>query len=58
MTKSYRPWAPHQSFLLPPSPLDWLPEEHLAYFILELVEGGLDLEAITGPIQAKDARGA
>jgi transposase len=54
--KSYRAWNPGQSFLLPPSPLEWLPEGHLAYFVLELVET-IDLSAITKAIQAKDARG-
>lgn len=38
MAKRYRTWNPAQSFLLPPSPLEWLPESHLAFFILELVE--------------------
>ena len=33
--KSYKPWAPTQFFLLPPSPLEWLPEGHLAYFVLD-----------------------
>ncbi len=56
MGKSYRPWEPRQSFLLPPSPLDWLPEGHLAYFILDLV-GQLDLSGIEDPIQDKDPRG-
>jgi transposase len=54
--KSYRPWAPEQSFLLPPSPLDWLPKGHLAYFILDVVSQ-LDLSAITQVLQAKDPRG-
>jgi transposase len=54
--KSYRPYAPYQTFLLPPSPTDWLPEGHLAYFMLDLVEG-LDLREIEGPLQAKDPRG-
>jgi transposase len=54
--KAYRPWAPRQGFLLPPSPLEWLPEGHLAYFILELVET-LDLEEIERAIQSKDPRG-
>jgi len=54
--KSYRAWNPGQSFLLPPSPLEWLPEGHLAYFVLELVET-IDLSAINGAIQEKDARG-
>jgi len=54
--KQYRSWAPTQSFLLPPSPLDWLPEGHLAYFILDVVEE-LDLSIIEGRIHEKDARG-
>ncbi len=54
--KSYRPWAPRQTFLLPPSPLEWLPEGHLAYFILDLMDQ-LDLSAIEDAIQAKDPRG-
>ena len=36
--KTYRPYEPKQSFLLPPSPLDWLPDGHLARFILDVVE--------------------
>jgi transposase len=56
VTKEYRPWNPTQAFLLPPSPLDWLPEGHLAHFILELV-GELDLGAIEELIQEKDGRG-
>jgi transposase len=54
--KSYRPYSPEQSFLLPPSPREWLPEDHLAYFVLELVED-LDLGDIERPIQRKDHRG-
>ena len=38
MKKTYRPYEPKQSFLLPPSPLDWLPDGHLARFILDVVE--------------------
>lgn len=55
--KLYRPWSPEQSFLLPPSPLDWLPEGHLVYFLLDVI-GELDLRAIESTIQAKDPRGA
>jgi transposase len=46
VSKTYRPYAPGQSFLLPPSPLDWLPEDHLARFLLDVVQM-LDLKAIT-----------
>ena len=54
--KRYREWSPRQSFLLPPSPLDWLESDHLAYFILDLVDE-LDLSAIETAIQSKDGRG-
>lgn len=56
MPKSYRPWTPTQSYLLPPSPMEWLDEGHLAYFVLDLV-ATLDLSAIERAIHAKDARG-
>jgi transposase len=46
MAKTYRPYAPEQSFLLPPSPRDWLPEDHLVYFVSDLIDQ-LDLTAIT-----------
>ena len=55
-TKRYREWNPFQSYLLPPSPSEWLPEDHLAYFILDVVEI-LDLSPIEDAIQAKDPRG-
>ena len=55
-TKKYRDYAPRQSLLFPPSPMDWLPEDHLAFFILDLVDE-LDLSAIHRTIQAKDPRG-
>ena len=42
--KQYRAWTPEQAYLLPPSPLEWLPEGHLAYFISDTVDG-LDLSA-------------
>lgn len=46
MAKTFRPYLPEQDFLLPPSPRDWLPEGHLAYFVSDLVDQ-LDLSAIT-----------
>lgn len=41
---------------MPQSPTDWLPENHLAYFILEILEQ-LDLAAIERKVQSKDPRG-
>lgn len=55
MGKTYRRWEPDQSWLLPPSPRDWLPEGHLVYFLLDVV-GQLDLSAITGHYE-REARG-
>jgi transposase len=56
VSKQYRPWAPDQAYLLPPSPAEWLPEGHLAYFVLEVVQE-LDISAIESAIQEKDPRG-
>ena len=45
MGTHYRPYEPEQPFLLPPSPCDWLPENHLAYFIADTLDQ-LDLSAL------------
>jgi transposase len=37
MNKTYRDWVPNQSYMFPPSPQDWLPEDDLVYFILDTV---------------------
>jgi transposase len=55
MGKSYRPYLPEQDFLLPPSLRDWLPENHLAYFVSDVVDH-LDLSAIES-VYEKDWRG-
>lgn len=36
-----------QGFLLPPSPSDWLPENHLAWFVIDAVEQ-LDIDHLLG----------
>ena len=54
--KTFRPWQPGQTSLLPPSPSDWLSADHQVYFLLDLVDV-LDLSAIVIPAQAKDPRG-
>src|SRR5882672_3845187 len=46
MAKTYRPYVPEQDLLLPPSLREWLPEDHLAYFVSDLIDH-LDLSAIT-----------
>jgi transposase len=45
MAKTYRPYAPEQALLLPPSLRDWLPEQHLAFFVSDLIDQ-LDVSAI------------
>jgi transposase len=47
MSKTYRPWNPDQQWLLPPSPREWLPENDLVYFVMDVVRQ-LDLGAISG----------
>ncbi len=38
MTRKFREWTPDQNYLFPPSPHDWLPQNHLVYFLLEVSE--------------------
>lgn len=38
MARSYRPVVRDQEFLLPPNMADWLPEEHLVWFVIDVVE--------------------
>ena len=45
MSKTFRPYEPDQIFLMPTSMRAWLPADHLAYFISDVVEQ-LDLSAI------------
>jgi len=54
--KTFRPWVPGQTTLLPASPSDWLSADHQVYFLLDLVDE-LDLSAIVIPAQSKDPRG-
>jgi hypothetical protein len=44
--KTLRSFEPEQILLMPPSLNEWLPEDHLARFVAELVNGVLDLSAI------------
>src|ERR671918_279777 len=55
MAKTYRRYVPEQDLLLPPSLRDWLPENHLAYFVSDLIDQ-LDLSAITAAYE-DDERG-
>jgi transposase len=54
--KTFRPWNPEQTLLLPPSPVEWLPANHLVFFLLDLASE-LDLKAIYAVYEARDPRG-
>src|SRR5690349_8746740 len=45
MSKTYREWSPGQSYMFPPSPQDWLPEDELVYFLLDTI-ATIDLSPI------------
>ena len=38
MSKTYRAWNPDQTYLLPPSPRDWLPDGDMVYFVLDVAQ--------------------
>lgn len=55
MKRKFREYEPDQMLLLPPSLADWLPEDHLSYFISDLVDE-LDLSEILRSYES-DGRG-
>jgi len=57
MSERFRSCSLEQPFLMPPSLQDWLPPDHLARFVAEIVDG-LDLRAILRQYDRKDRRGA
>lgn len=36
MARKFREWTPDQNYLFPPSTRDWLPPNHLVYFLMEV----------------------
>ncbi len=56
MSKRFRTCSLDQPFLLPPSLQDWLPENHLARFVADVVHH-LDLREIYDCYERKDGRG-
>src|SRR6266702_313690 len=55
MRKGYRAYLPEQDLLLPPSLRQWLDEDHLVYFVSDVVDQ-LDLSAIHG-VYEQEKRG-
>lgn len=50
MAKTFRPYQPDQLLMLPPSLQEWLPRDHEAYFLSDVVES-LDLGGIYAEYQ-------
>ena len=46
MSKTYLPYEPDQQLLLPAALQEWLPDDHLAYFISDVVDQ-LDMSEVT-----------
>ena len=57
MSTTFRPYAPDQLLLLPADLRAWLPENHLAHHISDLVDG-LDLTAFYAPYAGDGRRNA
>src|SRR3989475_622153 len=53
MAKTYKTYLPDQDLLLPPSLRDWLPENHLAYCVSDVVDQ-LNLSAIESVYEEED----
>ena len=56
MSKIYLSYDPEQKLLLPPDLREWLPEDHLALFISDVVDE-LDLSGIVRSYESGDGRG-
>jgi transposase len=52
VSKTFRPYQPDQMLLMPVALQEWLPEDHLAYFISDVVDH-LDLSSIVGRYEAE-----
>ena len=52
MSKTFLPYDPEQQLLLPTALQEWLPEDHLAYFVPDVVEQ-LDLSPSLPDIRAR-----
>ena len=55
-TRAFLPYQPNQPFLLPPDLRDWLPEDHLALFVGDVIDV-LDLSPIINVYNANVANG-
>ena len=53
MAKTFRAYVPEQNLLLPASLREWLPDDHLAYFVSDVVDQ-LDLSGIECVYEKED----
>jgi transposase len=53
MAKTFRTYLPEQNLLLPASLREWLPDDHLSYFVSDVVDQ-LDLSAIESVYEGED----
>jgi transposase len=53
MAKTFRSYLPEQNLLLPASLREWLPDDHLSYFVSDVVDQ-LDLSAIESVYEEED----
>ena len=53
MAKTYRTYLPEQNLLLPASLREWLPDDHLSYFVSDVVDQ-LDLSAIESVYEGEE----
>lgn len=56
MAREFLPYDLDQQYLLPPSMRDWVPEDHLIWFVSDLVDS-LDLTAILSAYEKDETRG-
>jgi len=56
MAKTFREWNVEQTWLLPPSVMDFVPADHLAHFVRDTVREELDLSEIMAAYE-KEERG-
>ena len=53
MAKTYRPFEPDQMFLMPPSLIEWLPEDHLEFFLRDVLKK-IDLSPVTSMYEREE----
>jgi transposase len=54
MAKTFREWNVEQSWLLPPSVMEFVPADHLAHFVRDTVREQLDLSKIVAPYEEEE----